>query len=588
MGAVFAATDERSGTDVAIKVIHPHVAKAGVNAERFRREVTLAQQVGHPGIVRVYDAGQDPAAGLFLVMELLQGVTLRAPLMQGDLTVLQALEVMNATLDALAAAHRIGIVHRDLKPDNIFLHAPDEEIPQVKLLDFGVARQANAAGITTTNVGLGTPHFMAPEQATDARSVTPASDVWSAGVILYYILSGALPFDGDGPYDTVLRACTIQHVPLDRRAPDADYRLVDIVETCLEKDPLERFQDASELFEVLAPLLRDPGLVEAASKKVAAEPRLERDGWGASADSWDHSGSGGGSQGPSLVPVLDVDERSSISFAGTAVARGPHSDGSTRPIERPAPLPLPTPEPEASGVLRTVLLGLVVVVIASAGLWWKARDRVAVEALSSQAVGRALAPPAIEELPVPAVNETAEALEPTAVPAPKAAGPSSDRPVRSRARPVRRRRTSTTTMSRPAVATTAERTKGRGSPKPAPAKPNAAASRVEVQHAAESPTTVASTEPMPAERPNSTPPDFSTSSDLLSSEPAPSGSMPAEGPSAAAQTEPETNNDQPKEPEPSDPPESPDRPAPTARPPKSSVRSKDAKTDRVEPDFVTF
>ena len=273
MGAVFAAIDEHNGQPCAIKVIHPHVARAGVNAERFRREVTLAQQLGHPGIVRVYDAGHDQNAGLFMVMELLQGVTFRLPLSQGDLTVAQSLEVTSAMLDALQAAHHAGIVHRDLKPDNIFLHAPDGQMPQVKLLDFGVARHRNTAGLTTTNVGLGTPHFMAPEQATDARSVTPASDVWSAGVILYYIFSGALPFDGDGPYDTVLRACTEKHVPLNERVPELDYRFVDIVEMCLEKDPVERFQDAGELFEVLVPLVEDPRLAGALTRTIAAEPK---------------------------------------------------------------------------------------------------------------------------------------------------------------------------------------------------------------------------------------------------------------------------------------------------------------------------
>ena len=286
MGAVYAATDESNGTPCAIKVIHPHVARAGVNAERFHREVTLAQQVGHPGIVAVLDAGHDPSFGLFLVMELLSGVTLRLPLSQGDLTVAQAVEVVAATLDALHAAHSLGIVHRDLKPDNIFLHAPQDGAPQVKLLDFGVARQRNAAGLTMTNVGVGTPHFMAPEQATDARSVTPASDVWSAGVMLYYVLSGALPYDGDGPYDTVLRACTAKHVPLDQRAPHVDYRLVDIVETCLEKDPVERFQDAGELLEVLAPLVAEPDLQHALSVRVAAEPMVDAARWESSLTGW--------------------------------------------------------------------------------------------------------------------------------------------------------------------------------------------------------------------------------------------------------------------------------------------------------------
>ncbi len=273
MGAVFAAVDEQNGQPCAIKIIHPHIAKTGVNAERFRREVTLAQQVGHPGIVRVYDAGHDPETGLFMVMELLQGVTFRPPLSQGELTVAQALEVVSAMLDALQAAHRLGIVHRDLKPDNIFLHAPPGELPRVKLLDFGVARHRNTAGLTTTNVGLGTPHFMAPEQAADARSVTPASDVWSAGVMLYYILTGALPFDGEGPYETVLRACTVPHTPLDRLAPEIDVRLRDVVEICLEKDPQERFQDAGELGEVLTPLLGERAVLAPLAEVIAAEPR---------------------------------------------------------------------------------------------------------------------------------------------------------------------------------------------------------------------------------------------------------------------------------------------------------------------------
>ena len=403
MGAVFAAVDEQNGQPCAIKVIHPHVARAGVNAERFRREVTLAQQLGHPGIVRVFDAGHDPKTGLFMVMELLQGVTFRLPLSQGDLTAGQALEVTVAMLDALQAAHHAGIVHRDLKPDNIFLHAPDGQMPQVKLLDFGVARHRNTAGLTTTNVGLGTPHFMAPEQATDARSVTPASDVWSAGVILYYIFSGALPFDGDGPYETVLRACTERHVPLNERAPELDYRFVDIVEMCLEKDPVERFQDAGELFEVLAPLASDPKVAGDLMSRIAAEPR------GTAAE---------------LMPELVSDRAVVLPVSRPSV---PQEPSSMPALEAPPP----APRRSAPWLAFVAVLTALVAVVA-----WQVDSHDRVIGVES------LAPTAGVDIGTPVVSPESPVWVPPPLPVPRTAPPSEDRAalLAERERPRRRKR----------------------------------------------------------------------------------------------------------------------------------------------------
>jgi serine/threonine-protein kinase len=258
MGAVYEAVRLVDGARVAVKLVHPHLSKNDVNAARFAREVRLTQELDHPGIIRTFDAGLDGDGSLFLVMELLEGQTLRDRIVSAQYTPAQAVWILTEVLRALAVAHRAGIVHRDLKPENIFLARTPEGHEVVKLLDFGIARELESVSVTRTETTVGTPSYMAPEQATSAKTVGPAADVWAVGVMLYRVLTGALPFTGDGPYEVVLRVCSTPHPPVLSVAPDADPVLAAIVERCLEKDYRTRPGDADALLTLLEPLVERP------------------------------------------------------------------------------------------------------------------------------------------------------------------------------------------------------------------------------------------------------------------------------------------------------------------------------------------
>jgi serine/threonine protein kinase len=160
-----------------------------------------------------------------------------------------------AMLEALAAAHAAGIVHRDVKPENIFLHRHPDGQEQVKLVDFGIAKSPMQQSNTRTDVGLGTPYYMSPEQATSARDVTPAADVWSVGVILYWLLSGRLPFNGETPFATLTQVCTADLPPLDVHEGQTNRDLVALTQAMLCKDPRRRPQSAGVLVVALHQIL---------------------------------------------------------------------------------------------------------------------------------------------------------------------------------------------------------------------------------------------------------------------------------------------------------------------------------------------
>ena len=249
MGAVYRARHTLADRVVALKILRPTSMGLDVaDVRRFRREATAAAHIGHPGIVEVLDAGVEEGF-LFLVMELLEGESLRAR--RRHATRAELLGWIRALLDPLAAAHEKGFVHRDLKPENVFL-ARTPEGERLKLLDFGIARSIGGPSDTRTGTGLGTPGYMAPEQALEARGASPAADVWSVGVMLYETITGRRPFEGETPHATILRAVSEPHAPLGEVAPE----LAALVDVCLAKRPVDRPRDASELrarLDALAP-----------------------------------------------------------------------------------------------------------------------------------------------------------------------------------------------------------------------------------------------------------------------------------------------------------------------------------------------
>jgi serine/threonine-protein kinase len=172
---------------------------------------------------------------------------------------LQAVRWVEAMLGALGAAHHAGVVHRDLKPENIFIEGPGEREGLVRLLDFGIARDLEGPRTATmAGQALGTVYYMAPEQARDASSVTVRADVYAVGVILYQILTGTFPYDGDNPHAVVIRAQMDEHEAVSVRAPWLDPRVAALVESCLRRRPEERPAEAVVLGAALAGLLADP------------------------------------------------------------------------------------------------------------------------------------------------------------------------------------------------------------------------------------------------------------------------------------------------------------------------------------------
>jgi serine/threonine-protein kinase len=255
MGTVYRARHLVSRRIVALKVVHAHVALEPRYVARFRREASVAAEIGHPGIVQVLDAGVAEDGSLFLAMEMLEGESLRERLCRPETTRGEALALVDAMLDPLAAAHEKGFVHRDLKPENVFVTKDGG----VKLLDFGIAKRQSMESATMTGTSIGTPHYMAPEQVMSAKGASPASDVWSVGVMLYEVLAGRPPFTGPTPHAVVVRACAEVHVPVAHLASGVGPELAGVVESALAKDPSRRPPTATVLRERLrAALAADP------------------------------------------------------------------------------------------------------------------------------------------------------------------------------------------------------------------------------------------------------------------------------------------------------------------------------------------
>ena len=270
MGEVYRAVHLALGRTVAIKVLRPEHAWNAATARRVLREGQAASRVMHPNIVRIEDVGVDPRGLPYLVQEFLEGVDLDAFAMtcRGVVPVRELLPLMIPTLDALAALHDAGILHRDLKPGNVFVVREGGRWSP-RLLDFGLASISDdrdgSARITTSKVTLGSPAYMSPEQFRDPRALTPRSDLWSFGVMLYELLSGVLPFEGATVGALAIAVSTEAPVPLGQRSPSLPPSLAAMVMRCLEKDPADRPASARELITVCEGVLRElppPGEIE--------------------------------------------------------------------------------------------------------------------------------------------------------------------------------------------------------------------------------------------------------------------------------------------------------------------------------------
>ncbi|HWO20233.1 MAG TPA: serine/threonine-protein kinase [Kofleriaceae bacterium] len=279
MGVVYAARHTLLGRPAAVKVLLPKLSDDQAIVTRFFNEARAATAIQHPGIVEVYDFGWTNEGAAFIVMEHLQGETLRARRKRGPMPWNHALAVTRQIAGALSAAHAAGIVHRDLKPDNIFL-VPDPEVPggeRIKLLDFGIAKlTGTSTGLSMTRTGavIGTPTYMAPEQCRGV-AVDSRADLYSLGCILFELLAGRPPFVGEGEGEVL--AAHI-HVPppalgsLARGLPSGSEALV---QRLLAKAPRDRVQTADEVIrriDAAGATLGDPRAIISASNPSLRPP----------------------------------------------------------------------------------------------------------------------------------------------------------------------------------------------------------------------------------------------------------------------------------------------------------------------------
>jgi serine/threonine protein kinase len=251
MGMVFAAVHRLMDRPVALKVIHPAYLPNPVSVERFHREVQAAARLRHPNVVTAHDA--DCAGDLhFLVMELVEGVSLgRLVQERGPLPVELACDYTRQAALGLQHAHEHGLVHRDVKPDNLMLTGGT-----IKLLDFGLAAltaPTGPGGMTDSGAILGTPDYLAPEQAEDARSIDCRADLYSLGCTLVYLLTGQDPFPATTPLKKILAHREKTPPPLDEVRPDALPGLAAVLARLMARNPVDRFQTADEVAAVLAP-----------------------------------------------------------------------------------------------------------------------------------------------------------------------------------------------------------------------------------------------------------------------------------------------------------------------------------------------
>ena len=276
MATVYLARDERHQRMVAVKVLRPDLA-ASIGAERFLREIRIAANLQHPHILTLIDSGADGET-LFYVMPFVEGMSLRDRLAAGALPVSDVVRYLRDILDALAYAHAHGFVHRDVKPDNVMLSAR-----HALVVDFGVAKAVSAASrsqldgaatrdsLTQFGTSVGTPAYMAPEQAAGDPEVNHAADLYAAGVVAYEMLAGRPPFTGT-PREVLAAHVSREPEPIGAVAPNTPPALAALVMRLLEKDPARRPRSADEALAALE-ALATPGTVEVDARRSRVTAR---------------------------------------------------------------------------------------------------------------------------------------------------------------------------------------------------------------------------------------------------------------------------------------------------------------------------
>lgn len=275
MGAVYEAVHTRLGQRVAIKMLLPELVAVPELVGRFEREAKAAARLRHRNSARVIDVDVTEAGVPYMVMELLVGHDLEAELAKGLLPIGEAVHYVMQACAAMSEAHQLGIVHRDLKPSNLFLSAEADGHVVVKVLDFGISKvQSDDVRVTATQTQMGTPLYMSPEQVRSAKNVDHRTDIWSLGVILYELVTGAPPYQGSA---AGIGAAIVSDAPppIAARRPDAPLGLIAVINRAMSKQPEDRFQTTQDLAQALAPYSSVP-LPADAMAMSASRPSLPR------------------------------------------------------------------------------------------------------------------------------------------------------------------------------------------------------------------------------------------------------------------------------------------------------------------------
>ncbi len=363
MGAVYLGTHLGLGTPVAVKVILERRAAAPAERQRFLREARIAARLAGEHVVKVFDVAIDERFGPYVVMEYLEGRDLADELrLRERLPVAETVDLALAVCAALAPAHAQQIVHRDIKPANLFL-ASRPGGPVVKVLDFGLAKAAAGAlsqdlALTGSGALLGSPLYMAPEQAAAASDVDARADIWSLGVVLYECLSGASPFRGVHLVEVVAKITSATPVaPVRNLAPGVPAGLDAVIMRCLAKPRGDRWASVTELAHALAPFARAPG---PAARALIAAPVVPSSRRGrvagaivaalviaGGAIAWTRGGPGGGpatappreatAGGAAAVDAGAPEASPDASIVSTSATDVVDAGGGSVPLARPSP-----------------------------------------------------------------------------------------------------------------------------------------------------------------------------------------------------------------------------------------------------------
>jgi len=268
MADVYIAQDQRLSREVAVKILRSDLAKDPTFVSRFRKEAKAAAGLNHPGIVAVYDSGEEPAP--YIVMELVSGHTLRQLIHDGErLPLDRALEIGAGILAALEYSHQRGIVHRDIKPANVMITDKGD----VKVMDFGIARAMDDLGATLTSTWnvVGTAQYLSPEQALGEVADAP-TDIYSTGCLLYELLTGRPPYTGETPVSIAYQHVSGALTPARQLQPDLPESVEVVLAVALAKKPEDRYESASAMLEDINKIRSGQNI----STKVARAPLVSR------------------------------------------------------------------------------------------------------------------------------------------------------------------------------------------------------------------------------------------------------------------------------------------------------------------------